>query len=474
VRIAFLSSEVVPFAKTGGLADVAGALPKALAQLGEDAIVLLPLYQQIDRDSLTDIIDDVPIEWRGHTRLTRVFRSEASGVPAYLIDAPEYFSRDSIYGFRDDHERFAFFGRASLSLLRHLDWQPDIVHANDWPGGFATIELRARRRFDPFFEGTRTVFSIHNLAYQGRFDPADLWWLGFGDERDKNDFLLEGTASALKAGLVAADALSTVSRRYAFEIQTPEQGYGLDWLLRGRRDRLLGITNGVDYDVWNPETDPHLAANFSVNDLSGKLECKRDLLRKFDLPEELGRPIIAIISRLVAQKGYDLIQQLARSILQTGSFFIALGAGAKEYEDFLQSWHDAAPRRVGIYKGYAGEPLAHQIEAGADMFLMPSQYEPCGLNQMYSMRYGTVPIVRATGGLDDTVENFNEERGTGNGFKFQDYSAGALLEKIREALYFYNKPDAWRVIQRNGMLRDNSWPTAAQKYIDLYERVREL
>jgi starch synthase len=475
MRVALLSSEVVPFAKTGGLADVAGALPKALRTKDVDAIVLLPLYQEVDRSLLKDeVIADVPVEWRGHTRLTKVFQSDAAGAPAYLIEAPEYFSRDSIYGFKDDHERFAFFGRAALSFLRYRDWQPDIVHANDWPGGFPAIELRARRRFDPFFENTRTVFSIHNMAYQGLFDSKDLWWLGFGDNRDQNDFMLEGHASALKAGLIAADALSTVSRRYSYEIQTPEQGHGLDWLVRQRRDRMLGITNGVDYDLWNPETDPHIAANYSLTDLAGKQECKRDLLRRFGLPEELGRPIIAIISRLVAQKGYDLIQPLARSILQTGSFFIALGAGAREYEDFLQSWHDHAPHRVGIYKGYAGEPLAHQIEAGADMFLMPSQYEPCGLNQMYSMRYGTVPIVRATGGLDDTVENFDQRRGSGTGFKFQDYSAVALLEKIREALYFYSKPQAWRVIQRNGMSRDNSWPTAALKYLDLYDRLLQL
>jgi starch synthase len=474
MRVAVLSSEVVPFAKTGGLADVAGALPKALGNLGADAVVVLPLYQQIDRDLLSDQVIEVPVEWRGQTRTVKVFQSNAAGAPAYLIEAPGYFSRPSIYGFADDHERFAFLGRAGLSLLRHLDWKPDVVHTHDWPGGFATVELRARRRFDPFFANTKTVFSIHNLAYQGSFDSNDLWWLGFGDQRDKNDFMLDGTASALKAGLMAADALSTVSRRYAQEIQTPAQGYGLDWLVRKRRDSLVGITNGVDYDVWNPETDQHIAAHFSVDNMPGKQECKRDLLRRFALPEELERPIIAIISRLVAQKGYDLIQPLARSILEAGCFFIALGAGDRAYEDFLQSWHDRAPHRVGIYKGYAGEPLAHQIEAGADMFLMPSQYEPCGLNQMYSMRYGTVPIVRATGGLDDTVENFNEARGTGNGFKFQNYTAGALLDKIREALYFYGKPEAWARIQRNGMNMDNSWPTAAQKYVDLYLRVLGL
>ena len=472
MRIALLSSEVVPFAKTGGLADVAGALPKALAKHDVDARIILPLYQQIDRSQLNEsVIEEVPVQWRGQIRPTRVYQSDAAGAPAYLIDAPEYFSKPSIYGYANDHERFAFFSRAALALIKHLDWQPDVVHGNDWPCGFAMMELRARRRYDEFFRSIKTLFSIHNLAYQGAFEPGDLWWLGFGDAPDKDHFMLKGAASALKAALIAADALSTVSRRYAEEIQTPEQGAGLDWLLRARRDRLVGITNGVDYELWNPETDPHLAANYSAEDLQAKRECKADLLRRFALPEDLDRPIIAIISRLVSQKGYDLIRQLAGAILQTGSYFIALGAGAKEYEDFLQSWHDRAPRQVGIYTGYAGEPLAHQIEAGADMFLMPSQYEPCGLNQMYSMRYGTVPIVRATGGLDDTVENFNAQDGTGTGFKFADYNAGALLEKIREALYFYHKPEIWQQMQLNGMAQDNSWEAAAQKYIGLYEQL---
>jgi starch synthase len=475
LRIAILSSEVVPFAKTGGLADVAGALPKALLQAGLDARVVLPLYSQIDRRLLSEeIIEHVAVEWRGKIRPTRVFLSEAAGAPAYLVEAPEYFSRDSIYGFRDDHERFAFFCRAALALFKHLDWQPDIVNGNDWPCGFAMVELRARQRHDPFYARTRTVFSIHNMAYQGAFDPEDLWWLGFGEQPNRSDFMLGGAASSLKAGMIACDALSTVSHRYAQEIQTPEQGYGLDWLARSRASRLVGITNGVDYEVWNPATDPHIAKTFDSADLSGKQACKLDLLRRFDLPLELDRPIIATISRLVAQKGYDLIRQVAPAIVSSGAVFIALGAGASEYEDFLQRWHDSAPSQVGIYKGYAGEPLAHQIEAGADIFLMPSLYEPCGLNQMYSMRYGTVPIVRATGGLDDTVENFSEVSSTGTGFKFQNYSAHALLDKIRVALYFYGKPDVWVKIQRNGMSRDNSWQAAAQRYVEFYERVAGL
>lgn len=473
MRIAILTSEAVPFAKTGGLADVSGALPKALLEHDVDARLILPLYDLIDRDLLTpgEAIENVRIEWRGQVHHVRFVLSDAAGAPAYLLEAPEFFARPNIYGYKDDHIRFAFFSRAALALLKHLDWQPDVVHGNDWPCGFALAELRARRRYDPFFQNTRSLLSLHNVAYQGLFDPGDLWWLGFGDPPERDDFMMDRSASALKAGIIAADALSTVSPRYAREIQTAEQGHGLDWLLRARSDRLAGITNGVDYSVWNPETDPNIAANFSVDDLSGKRECKIDLLRRFGLPSEPHRPIVAIISRLVSQKGYDLIRQISTPIVQTGSLFIALGAGAKEYEDFLQRWHDTSPREVGIYKGYAGEPLAHQIEAGADIFLMPSLYEPCGLNQMYSMRYGTVPVVRATGGLDDTVEHFNPSTGTGNGFKFGPYQAGALLEKIREALYFYGRPDAWQQIQRNGMMADNSWEAAAKKYVEMYREV---
>jgi starch synthase len=467
----------VPFAKTGGLGDVAGALPKALIATGEvDASLFMPLYEQTNRALLKELLfDNLEVEWTGGNRYVRVFLSEDTiGAPVFLIDAPEYFARPSVYGYRDDHIRYAFFCRAALALLKRLGRPPDIVHGNDWPCGFAIAELRARRVYDDFYKATRTLFSIHNLAYQGAFDPRDLGPLGFGWGEVHNAFLSEGAASALKAGLMLSDALSTVSRRYAGEIQTSAQGYGLDWLLRMRRERLIGVTNGVDYDAWNPATDPHIAAHYSAEDLSGKRACKLDLLSRFSLPLEAERPIIAIISRLVAQKGYDLIREAAPAILETGAFFIALGAGAQEYEDFLQSFRDHAPHRVGIFKGYAGEPLAHQIEAGADIFLMPSLYEPCGLNQMYSMRYGTVPVVRATGGLDDTVENFDRARGTGNGFKFGEYSARAMLGSIYEALYAYADKDIWRRIQLNGMRADNSWQAAARRYVEVYRAVARM
>ena len=463
----------MPFAKTGGLADVAGALPKALRENGEDALLALPLYEQIDRLHLRDqIIDNLDVDWRGRPLRARVWYSDAPGAPTFLIDAPEYFARNSIYGFRDDHERFAFFCRAALTLFKRLGAPPDIVHLNDWPGGFAAAELRSRRNFDSYYARTRTLFSIHNLAYQGAFDAGELWILGFGEDA-RDAFLMDGAASALKAGLMTSDALSTVSRRYAFEIQTPEFGHGLEWILRARSDRLVGITNGVDYDVWNPATDPLLPAHYDVDNLEGKRVCKLELLRGFGLPEDLDRPIIANISRLTSQKGYDLIKEVGGAILETGAFFVALGSGAREYEDFLQAVRDHAPRQVGIFKGF-NEPLAHRIEAGADIFLMPSLFEPCGLNQMYSTRYGTVPVVRATGGLDDTVQDFDRVTGTGNGFKFERYAAGAMLDKIYEALYCYAEPEIWRTIQVNGMRVDNSWRAAARKYIELYRRVTQM
>jgi starch synthase len=462
----------VPFAKTGGLADVAGALPKALRVEGADAFLALPLYEQIDRRYLSgQIIDNLEVGWPGGTRRAGVWYSDATGAPTFLIDAPEYFARPGVYGYRDDHERFAFFCRASLALCKRLGAPPHIIHGNDWHCGFGIVELQSRRHFDPYFAGSRSLFSVHNLAYQGVFDPSALQGIGFATLEERNLFLMDGAASALKAGLMASDMLSTVSRRYALEIQTPEHGYGLDWILRARRDRLTGITNGVDYEVWNPSTDPHIAAHYDASDLAGKQQCKLDLLRAFGLPdEEFERPIIASVSRLIAQKGYDLIREAGGQILELGANFIALGSGAREYEDFLQALRDFAPQRVGIYKGFS-ESLAHKIEAGADIFLMPSLYEPCGLNQMYSTRYGTVPVVRSTGGLDDTVQDFDRARRAGNGFKFERYNASAMLEKITEALYCYREPDVWRTIQLNGMRVDNSWNAAARRYMELYRHI---
>lgn len=469
MRVAVLSAEAVPYSKTGGLGDVAGALPKALKAVGVDSLLITPCYLQTKGDYLWNTaVDDLNVDWQGSVYPAKAFYSEANGSPTFLIDAPSYFHRDSIYGYTEDYERFAFFNHAALVLLKRIGAAPDIVHLNDWHCGFAAVELASARHWDPYWRNTRTVFSIHNMAYQGGFGLGELWKLGFGSEFARNTFSFNGYGSAMKAGLETSDTLSTVSRRYAQEIQTSENGYGLEWLARQRASRLLGITNGVDYEVWNPETDPEIPAHFNIDDLSGKLDCKRALLETFSLPANLDRPILANITRLTAQKGIDLMMQVAGDVLETGAYIISLGSGENRYEDFWQSLRDYAPRQVGVYRGY-NESLAHKIEAGADMFMMPSKFEPCGLNQMYSLRYATVPIVRAVGGLDDTVQNFDAVNGTGNGFKFGPYRADNFLERIYEALFAYFDPQTWRKIQRNGMSVDNSWENAARKYVELYE-----
>ncbi len=472
MRIAVLSAEAVPYSKTGGLADVAGALPKALRQVGEDAFLITPCYLQTKGEYLWHTaVHDLNVPWRGGIYPAKAFYSESNGSPTFLIDAPSYFHRDSIYGYKEDHERFAFFNHAALELIKRIGVAPDIVHLNDWHCGFAAAEIAHLRYWDPFWRNVRTVFSIHNLAYQGGFDAGELWKFGFSSDFERNAFAFNGYASAMKAGLAVSDMLSTVSRTYGREMQTSENGYGLDWLLRQRSNRLVGIVNGVDFDVWNPETDPAIAAHFNKDDMSGKLECKRALLDQFSLPVDPERPIFASITRLTSQKGIELIQQVAGEILATGSYIISLGSGDSAYEDFFQRLRDHAPRQVGIFRGY-NEDLSHKIEAGADMFLMPSRFEPCGLNQMYSLRYGTVPIVRAVGGLEDTVREFDAVSGMGNGFKFRAFRADRFLEKIYEALFAYYDKDAWRKMQFNGMSEDNSWQNAARRYVDLYRMAR--
>lgn len=469
MRVAILSAEAVPYSKTGGLGDVAGALPVALRNVGIDSLLITPCYWQTKAEYLWETaVHDLNVNWRGGVYPAKAFYSEANGSPTFLIDAPSLFHRDSIYGYSEDHERFAFFCHAALTLLKRIGSAPDIVHLNDWHCGFGAVEIAELRRRDPYWGRTRTVFSIHNMAYQGGFGDGDLWKFGFGSEFARNAFAFNGYASAMKAGLQTSDTLSTVSRRYGFEVQTPEYGYGLDWLTRQRADRLIGITNGVDYQAWDPASDRELSAHFNIDDLEGKRECKRHMLERFSLPVDLDRPVIANITRLTAQKGIDLMMQVAGEVLAAGAFIVSLGSGERRYEDFWQSLRDYAPQQVGIYRGY-NESLAHLIEAGADMFMMPSKFEPCGLNQMYSLRYGTVPIVRAVGGLDDTVQNWDAVSGKGNGFKFGPYDAGRFLEKIYEAIFAFGDREGWRRLQRNGMSIDNSWENAARKYVELYE-----
>lgn len=477
MRVAILSSEATPFAKTGGLGDVAGVLPRALKDYKTEAVLILPLHQQIDRQTIQgQFTDSLEVRWQGRSGKTSVYKTTFTGAETYFIDEPSFFDRPNIYGYEDDHERYAFFCHAGIALLKLLGNNApafDLLHCNDWPGGFAVVELSQIRQHDIFFAHIKTLFSIHNIAYQGQFYSSALPSLGFSGSQEINLFLSNGTASALKAGMMASDYISTVSRKYAREIQTSENGYGLDWLARTRNDRLIGITNGIDYVSWDPATDPYIVAHYSKENLTGKQECKLNLLRQFGLAPDASRPVVASISRLVEQKGIDLIHEAASEILGTGAYFIVLGKGESRYENFLQELHDAAPHQVAVYKGY-NEPLAHAIEAGADIFLMPSLYEPCGLNQMYSMRYGTIPVVRATGGLDDTVEQFDSLRMTGTGFKFYDYSARAMMNSLRTALYYYTDQRVWSTLRHNAMQVDNSWSNAARQYADLYDRIMGL
>ena len=473
MNILLAATEVVPYAKTGGLADVAGALPKALARLGHKARIVMPRYNVekiMSRGHRLPGYLSVPFNFG--VRSTDVYLDDSGEVPVYFIDAAEYYSRNKLYGESDDAERFAFYSRAVIELAKALGEQFDIFHLNDWMTGLIPAYLKTVYAGEPAFRKTSTLFTIHNMAFHGLFDPRQLAQFGLPDWLDSTDRGIEfySTASALKAGLIFSDAISTVSPRYAQEIQTPEFGAKFDGLLRARRNDLFGILNGVDYDEWSPENDHFITAHYSAHDLSGKLECKRDLLRTFGLSEDLDRPVIGCISRLSDQKGFDLIIDVVWRLLDRGVAFILLGSGAEVYERTFQSLRDTRPHQVGVYLGLSNE-LAHKIEAGADMFMMPSQFEPCGLNQMYSLKYGTPPIVRAVGGLDDTIQNFDRSTKRGNGFKFYDYDSGRLLEKIYEALMVYADRELWRTLMLNGMRADHSWEHSAREYIELYERL---
>lgn len=469
LNIFFVASEATPYAKTGGLADVAGALPKALVRLGQRASLAMPRYNFESIEAAGKKLFELEFQFGHEARRSAIYADFSREVPVYFIDAPEYFCRGRLYGEPDDAERFAYFSRASLELAQALGERVDIIHLNDWMTGLAAAYLRATHLNGAELANSKVLFTIHNLAFQGLFDPGLLSKFGLPWQiyRTEGGIEFYGRASALKAGIVFSDAISTVSRRYSQEIQTPEFGEGFDGLLRARSKDLYGILNGVDYEEWNPETDPHIAANYSIRDLSGKRECKRDLLGTFNLPEEMDRPLIGCIARLSDQKGFDLVLEAIDRILDRGVKFVLLGSGEHRYERAFQALAGARPSQVGVHIGFSNE-LAHKIEAGADMFLMPSRFEPCGLNQMYSLRYGTVPIVRGVGGLDDTVENFNRATLSGNGFKFYEYKSERLLEKVYEALLVYSDGGMWRTLMLNGMRADHSWEASARQYIELY------
>jgi starch synthase len=474
--VLIIGSEAQPFAKTGGLADVLGALPPALARLGWDVTVAVPRYRGVSAGTLAE---SFPVSVGGYTREAGFYEAPLEGgARALLVNCPDLYDRESLYGvggtdYPDNARRFAFLTRAALEYAGRQGAGPSLVHAHDWQAGLAPVYLRTLYAGHPTLAETPSVFTIHNLAYQGLFAPdwlprLDLGWDQFTVDR------LEywGRISFLKGGINDAAVITTVSPRYAEEIQTPELGFGFDGILRARRADLVGILNGIDTREWDPAHDPHLPAPFDANDLSGKREAKLALLRRYGMQADeaaMARPLIGMVSRMVDQKGFDLIAALERDLPRLYAAFAVLGTGEARYQDLWRGLASAHPDRICAHIGF-DEPLAHLIEAGADMFLMPSRFEPCGLNQMYSMRYGTVPVVHAVGGLADTVRDYAPRRAKPTGFVFHRYAPDALLEALARALALFTDARKWRALQVAGMQQDFSWDRSAQEYVKIYER----
>lgn len=482
MHIVFAASECVPFAKTGGLADVVGALPPELVKLGHQVTVYLPLYKSVRSflpEDMTFAVRSITIPFTYYNRFAGIVDGGVrEGVQFYFVDCPELFDRDGFYGpkggagdFADNAERFGLFCRAVLEAAKQLG-VPEIFHVHDWQAAMLSIYLRTVYYFDPALRSAGAVLTIHNAGYQGWFPPTTVpqlllpWDLFTMDKVEQND-----TFNFLKGGLVYSDYLTTVSPTYAEEIQTGEFGAGMDPILRKRHWDLRGILNGVDYSQWNPAHDSKLAAHYSADDLTGKAECRRDLLHAFGLenvPDTT--PVMGIVSRFATQKGFDFVAQIADQMTDRNLVVVALGSGEPYYENFFKSWAERKPHQVAVQVKY-DDVLAHKVEAGSDLFLMPSRYEPCGLNQIYSLKYGTVPIVRATGGLEDTVEEWNAAAGTGTGFKFYGYNPQDLLAAIDRALTAFLDKEGWQKLMRNGMAKDYSWEHPAKEYVQVYEEV---
>jgi len=514
LRILICSSEVVPFAKTGGLADVVGALSLALSELGHEVRVAMPKYAVINEKKYglkKRSVLEVPIAhrtvkgelWEGEmqrgedeSRETKgkpevqsakckvqseaphsALRTPHSALRMLFIAQDAYFNREGLYheagqDYKDNLARFTFFCRGTLEALKDLDWKPDVIHANDWQVALIPVYLKTLYAEDRFFEGVGTVFTVHNLAFQGTFESELLSLTGLSwDEFDPEKLEFYGKLNLMKGGIVYADVLNTVSRQYSEEIQTEAFGCGLEGLLESRADDLYGVLNGIDYGVWNPETDGYIARNYSSDDMSGKQVCKKALQKETGLPKR-DVPLIGIISRLTDQKGFDLIAEVIEEIMGLDLQLVLLGTGMPKYHKMFEQIGRRYPEKMGVRLTF-DNALAHRIEAGADMFLMPSRYEPCGLNQLYSLKYGTVPIVRATGGLADTIVDYTPERaekGMANGFVFQEYSGRALLVAIKRAVATYQDRETWEKLMQTGMQQDFSWMRSAREYVTLYRK----
>ena len=475
LHVFMASSEIDPFAKSGGLGDVLGSLPDALQRIGLRVSLVMPAYRSVLQGDYT--IEDtgvrltVPVS--GHREEGILLKTKTkSDIPLYLIRADRYFDRDQLYGtpdndYADNAERFTFFSRAVLEVVK-LD-PPQILHAHDWQSALSVVFLKTQSYLYPQISSTKTVFTIHNLGYQGVFWYQDWHLLNLDSIYFTSRYLeFYNKINFLKGGTVFADAISTVSPTYAEEIKTKEYGFGLEGVFQEQSEKLTGILNGADYDVWNPETDTLIAEKYSLNNPGGKKACKSELQRKFHLPENPDIPVLGIVSRLAVQKGFDLLEKSCNKLISRNLQFILLGSGDSRYQKFFSRMAKKYPDKVSVKIDF-NETLAHQVIAGSDMFLMPSRYEPSGLTQIYSLRYGTVPLVRATGGLKDTVEEFNSATGQGTGFVFGDYKAENLLATVDRALdCFLQHRGQWNIIMKNGMRADLSWNCSAQAYRDLY------
>lgn len=480
LKICFATAEFAPFAKTGGLADVSAALPAYLHDRGHDVRVLMPLYSSIRREHL----EIQPVANLQNLSLTvgpwdieysiDMATLPANGLRIYLLRCPALYDRPGIYSSEpDEHLRFIFLSRAAIEMCQHMHFAPDIFHCNDWHTSLVPLFLRTIYSWDSLFASTHSVMTIHNIGYQGVFPASIIGDLNLygGENFLHQDDLSQGRINFLKTGVLLADVLTTVSPTYAREIQSPEHGMGLDGYLRARSGALVGILNGVDYDEWNPETDELIPQNFTSSDLDGKRVCKLELMRELGLSGGADQPLIGFVSRLVGQKGIDLMARVLPGLMARHNFSLALlGSGEPHFELFFQSLQRAAPDRVSFFRGY-NNTLAHWIEAGSDMFLMPSIYEPCGLNQLYSLKYGTIPIVRQTGGLADSVQLVNPAAGTGTGILFRDYDESGLNWAISRALELYEDQPLWRKIMENGMAMDFSWKQQGEKYVNLFRRL---
>jgi starch synthase len=482
LKILFATPEAVPFAKTGGLADVAGALPKSLQALGCEVKLVMPYYRMVKESGL-------PLQYMGKEIEIPIGDEKLKAdiylghlnqdIPVYFFGREEFFDREYLYNtpkgdYFDNAERFIFFSKAALIFCQHLEFSPDIIHHHEWQTGLISAYLKSTYQNDPLFSYTAAVFTIHNIAYQGIFKKEKFWLTGLPSEMYNPEGIeFWERINFMKAGIVYADAINTVSQKYSEEIQTPEYGYGLEGILRKRKESLYGILNGVDYQDWDPSYDPHLAAPYHLEDISGKKECKKDLLREFHLPSSLESvPLLGMISRLADQKGFDLLMEILEGLFALDIGLVLLGTGEQKYHDLFTQVAQRYPQKAGIRIAY-DDRLAHKIEAGADLFLMPSKYEPCGLNQIYSLKYGTIPVVRATGGLDDTITSYDPATKKGNGFKFTRYDAKEFFNTIKMAISFYSQSEHWRQLLRNAMAADFSWERSAEAYLQLYRKALE-